>query len=271
MRRLTAPRGPTWARTRHVGQRGRARANQAPSPIGERDNSRNSAACTQSRGADVQECNARVWVSPVGPSCVHEARSVGRVPRATQHAGVGGVERRAIIDERQDVVKGEVTRWMRRMLGTIARADVAVLADMAGDHPPGQASPSCIRMDVMVGTDARQARMLAAASSRSARDDATDRAELHPRIVGGLAGAVYSPAVLRLRGHARAAQTLDRSSNDAARAQGTFDPYPRRPLPWYTLLGAQRRPQAPSDRNAERLKAECWSSSGGSVDSRCWA
>jgi hypothetical protein len=55
-------------------------------------------------------------------------------------------------------------------------------------------------MDVMVGTDARQARMLAAASSRSARDDTADRAQLHPRIVDGVVGAVYSPAVLRLRG-----------------------------------------------------------------------
>ena len=87
------------------------------------------------------------------------------------------------------------------MLGTIARADVAVLADVARDHPLGQAGPSCIRMDVMVGTEARQARMLSAASSRSAGDHAADRAELHPRIVDGLAGAVYSPAVLGLRGH----------------------------------------------------------------------
>ena len=109
---------------------------------------------------------------------------------------------------------------MRRMLGTIAWADVAVLADVAGDHPPGQAGPSCIRMDVMFGTHARQAWMLAAASSRSARDDTADRAELHPRGAGDLAtrltlvtldcglvdivtsvgrvdAAVYSPLVLR--------------------------------------------------------------------------
>jgi hypothetical protein len=78
------------------------------------------------------------------------------------------------------VVERQVTRRMRRMLGTIARAHVAVLADVARDHPLRQASPSCIRMDVMVGTDARQARVLAAASSRSARDHAADRAELHP-------------------------------------------------------------------------------------------
>jgi hypothetical protein len=78
------------------------------------------------------------------------------------------------------VVERHVTRRVRRMLGTIARAHVAVLADVARDHPPGQASPSCIRMDVTDGTDARQSRMLAAATSRSAGDDTADRAELHP-------------------------------------------------------------------------------------------
>jgi hypothetical protein len=105
-------------------------------------------------GADFHEDGTLVWVPPVGPSRVHEARSVGRVPRSAQHAGVGGIERRATIDERQDVVERQVKRWMRRMLGTIAWADVAVLADVARDHPLGQASPSCIRMDVMVGTEA---------------------------------------------------------------------------------------------------------------------
>ena len=40
------------------------------------------------------------------------------------------------------------------MLGTIARAYVAVLTDAARDHPLGQACPSCIRMDVMVDTEA---------------------------------------------------------------------------------------------------------------------
>jgi len=89
-----------------------------------------------SRETDVQECSARVWVPPVDPSCVHEARSVGRVPRATQHAGVGGIERRATVVERQDMVERQVPRWMGRMLGTIARAYVAVLADVARDHPP---------------------------------------------------------------------------------------------------------------------------------------
>jgi hypothetical protein len=85
----------------------------------------------------------------------------------------------ATIAERHDVIERQVTRRMRRMLGTIARADVAVLADVPGDHPLGQASPSRVRVDVMVGTDARQPRVLAAPTPCSARDDAADRAELH--------------------------------------------------------------------------------------------
>jgi hypothetical protein len=128
----------------------------------DRDISGNSAACVKREGADFQERRTCVWVPPVGPSCVHEPRSVGRVPRSTQHAGVGGVERRATIDERHDVVQREVTRRMGRMLGTVARAYVSVLADVAGDHPLGQASLSRVRMDVVVGTDARQPGVLAA-------------------------------------------------------------------------------------------------------------
>ena len=116
---------------------------------------------------------------------------------------------------------------MRRVLRIIARAYVAVLADVAGDHPLGEASPSRVRMDVMVGTDARQPGVLAAPTPWSARDDAADRAELHRsqrpswkvRVltlvtlvtldcglfdiapsVSGVGAAVYSPAVLRLRG-----------------------------------------------------------------------
>jgi len=134
----------------------------------------------------------------------------------------------AVARRHDDVVERQVTRWMRRVLGTIARADVAVLADVAADHPLGQACPSRISVNVMVGTDARQPRMLAAASSRSARDDATDGAELHgparrsrkvrlltlvtlvtlactlfdiARSVSRVSAAVYSPGVLRLQSH----------------------------------------------------------------------
>jgi hypothetical protein len=41
--------------------------------------------------------------------------------------------------------------------------------------------------------------VLGTAATRAAGDDTTDRAQLHPRIVGGLGRGVYSPAVLRLR------------------------------------------------------------------------
>jgi hypothetical protein len=40
-----------------------------------------------------------------------------------------------------------------------------------------------------------------AAAARAAGDDTTDRAQLHPQIVDGLGGVVYSPAVLRPRDH----------------------------------------------------------------------
>ena len=212
---------------------------QATCPGGSgRDNWRNSAACTRLGGADVQERRTRVWVPPVGPSCVHEARSVGRVPRSAQHAGVGGIERRATIDERDDMVDRQVMRRVGRMVGTITRAYVAVLADVAGDHPFGQARPSRVRMEVMVGTDARQARMAAAATPRAAGDHTADRTELHPRPAGDLAArltlvtldcglvdiatsvgrvsaAVHPPAVLRLRDQDRTASGRDSSNLDA--------------------------------------------------------
>jgi hypothetical protein len=120
-----------------------------------------------------------VWGPPVDPSCVHEARSVGGVPRSAEHPGVGGVERPAAIDQRMHVIERQVMRCVGRVLDAIARTNPAVLPDVAGDHPLGQASPSRISVKVMVGPDARQPRVLAAASSRSARDDATDGAELH--------------------------------------------------------------------------------------------
>jgi len=39
------------------------------------------------------------------------------------------------------------------------------------------------------------------AATRAASDDTADRAQLHLRIVGGVAGAVYSLAVLRPQDH----------------------------------------------------------------------
>lgn len=147
---------------------------------------------------DVQGRRAPVWGPPVGPPRVHEARSVGRVPRAAQDASVGGVERCAAVHERHDVVERQVMRRVSRMVRAIARADVAVLPDVPGDHPLREARPTRIRVDAVAGTDTRAARMLAAASRGSAGDHAADRAQLHPRMVDRLADAVYSPAVLHL-------------------------------------------------------------------------
>ena len=42
---------------------------------------------------------------------------------------------------------------VRRMLGTIARAHVAVLADVARDHPLATGGSSVDRVDGMVGTE----------------------------------------------------------------------------------------------------------------------
>ena len=115
------------------------------------------------------------------------------------------------------------------MLGAVARADPAVLADVASDDPLGQTRPPWVRVDMVVGADARQPRM-PAASTPPARDDTANGAELHGSArsgagivaarltlvtldcrpfdiatsVGRVNAAVYSPAVLRLRGQARA-------------------------------------------------------------------
>ena len=162
----------------------------------DRDLSRNSAACVHMEGAVFHGCAyGRVYPTPG----IDQPRAVGRVARATEHASVVRIERRAALDQCQHVVSGQITRRVGRMFGAIAWADPAVLPDVPIDHAPRQAGPARVGVNVMVGADARQAGMLAAASSRSARDDTADRAELHPRIVGGLAGAVYSLAVLRLR------------------------------------------------------------------------
>jgi hypothetical protein len=62
------------------------------------------------------------------------------------------------------MVERQVARRVRRVLGAVARADVAVLADVASDHPPGEARPSRIGVHVVVGAEARLACVLAARS-----------------------------------------------------------------------------------------------------------
>ncbi len=82
-------RWPRSGSSRDVSQRGRPRASLVGSPISDRDNSRNSAACTQSGGAVSGKVRLHMgYPAPVG------RRTLRRVARAAQHGGVADVERR---------------------------------------------------------------------------------------------------------------------------------------------------------------------------------
>jgi len=94
---------PSVGSSCHVGERGRTRANLGGPPIRTRDNSRDPAACTQSRGA--------VWAHrrrPMGYPAPLGRRTLRRVARAAQHRRVRDVERRTARGERHDVVDGQV-------------------------------------------------------------------------------------------------------------------------------------------------------------------
>ena len=155
-------------------------------------NSRNSAACTQSAGAV-----SGAAASPMGYPAPVGRRTLRRVARAAQHRGVGDVERRTASGERHDVIDGQVGGSVGGAL--VARAPVAVLATPGAEHAGAEPLPGPRAVQGVVPAAVGLAGVLGAATTRAAGDDTTDRAQLHPRIVGGLAGAVYSPAVLRLR------------------------------------------------------------------------
>ena len=108
------------------------------------------------------------------------------------------VERRTACGERHDVVDGQV----RGSVGgaQVARAPVAVLATPGAKHAGAEALPCPRAVQGVVPAAVGLPGVVSAATTRAAGDDTTDRAQLHPPIVGGAAGAVYSPAVLRLRG-----------------------------------------------------------------------
>ena len=120
--------------SRHVGQRGRPRANLGGSPISDRDNSRNSAARTQSGGAVCGSARPPLgYPTPVG------RRTLRRVARAAQHGGVGDVERRTASGERHDVIDGQVGGGVGGAL--VARAPVAVLATPGAEHAGAEPLP----------------------------------------------------------------------------------------------------------------------------------
>ncbi len=97
--------------------------------------------------------------------------------------------------ERHDVIDGQVARRVGRTL--VARTPVTVLAMPGAEHAGAEASPGPRAVEGVVPAAVGLPSVLGAATTSAAGDDTTDRAQLHPRIVGELAGAVYSPAVLR--------------------------------------------------------------------------
>ena len=109
------------------------------------------------------------------------------------------VERRTASGERHDVIDGQVGGSVGGTL--VARAPVAVLATPGAEHAGAESLPGPRAVQGVVPAAVRLAGVLGAATTRAAGDDTTDRAQLHPQIVDGLAGAVYSPAVLRLRNY----------------------------------------------------------------------
>jgi hypothetical protein len=117
--------------------------------------------------------------------------------------GVGDVEGRTAGGEGDEVVDGEVSGGVPD--ATEAGAPVAMLTTPGAQHAGAEALPrpravegvvpAAVGLPCVIGAAA------ARAAARAAGDDTTDGAELHPRIVDGLAGVVYSLAVLRLRDH----------------------------------------------------------------------
>lgn len=136
---------------------------------------------------------------PIGYPAPVGRRTLRRVARAAQHRGVADVEQRAASGERDDVVDGQVPR---RVGGTLVpRAPVPVLAAPGAEHAGAESLPGPRAVEVVVPAAVGLAGVLGAATTRAAGDDTTDRAQLHPRIVVGPAGVVYSLAVLRLGDH----------------------------------------------------------------------
>ncbi len=96
----------------------------------------------------------------------------------------------------------------------VARAPVAVLTAPGTEHAGAEPLPGPRVVEGAVPAAVGLAGVLGAAATRAAGDDTTDRAQLHPRIVDGRAGLVYSLRVLRL-------QVRASSSEPAARILGT--------------------------------------------------
>jgi hypothetical protein len=154
--------------------------------------SENLAGRVKREGAVFQEGRTCVWGPPVGVS-----GTLSRVARPAKHGAVADVEGRATGGERHDVIDGEVGSAVGWTL--VARAPIAVLATPGAEHAGAESLPGPRAVQGVVPAAVGLPSVVSAAATRAAGDDTTDRAELHPRIVGGRGGAVYSLVVLRLR------------------------------------------------------------------------
>ncbi len=159
------------------------------------------------------------------PTPVVGGCALARVARAAQHRRVGDVERRTAGGERHDVVDGQVACSVGG--AAVARAPVAVLATPGAKHPGAEPLPGPRAVEGVVAAAVGLPGVLGAATTSAAGDDTADRAQLHPQIVGRAGGVVYSPAVLRLRGHGRPCRVCAASERRAALGSVPGGPRPR--------------------------------------------
>lgn len=109
-------------------------------------------------------------------------RTLGRVARSAQHRRVGELVRRTTSRERDDVVNGQVRRWVGGAV--VARAPVAVLAAPGPQDSGAEALPGPRAVQGVMPAAVGLPGVLGAATTSAAGDDAADRAQLHSAIVG---------------------------------------------------------------------------------------
>ena len=81
----------------------------------------------------------------------------------------------------------------------VAGTPVTVLTTPGAEDAGAEPLPGPRAVQGVVPAAVGRSGVLGAATTRAAGDDTTDRAQLHPQIVRGRAGEVYSLVVLRLQ------------------------------------------------------------------------
>ena len=104
-------------------------------------------------------------------------RTLGRVARPTEHRAIADVERRTASGERVDVIDGQVGGRVGGAL--VARAPVAVLATPGAEDAGAEPLPGARAVQGVVPATVGLPGVLCAATTRAARQDAADSAQLH--------------------------------------------------------------------------------------------